>query len=299
MITVYERGILSRYGQSKSTQARHQAKLYCMLDWLLRWGYTSSSVLVALWGLERSVVNRMLRRYVNEGAVAEVPVYSCRDKRVFILKPAGLRLLEDFHQQRFKYGVKSSSFPKKELNHDLMVQYLVARGVKSGEYQFYINESEQSKDGTGRRRRLDAIVYNGEELIGLEIECSSKTIPYRLDIIRRYKTAIVEENKVNKILRLAINVNTSKMLSAFTTSFLMNLKTILNAHFLKSTSSMFIASSLQRSYTSHFGLIKFIEWEKTGSTISRTPVFILYQGEAFKAYRHRKLKRCRGLHTQL
>lgn len=203
MITVYERGILSRYIQSKSTQARHQAKLYCMLDWLLRWGYTSPSVLVALWGLDRSVVNRMLRRYVNEGAVAEVPVYSCRDKRIFILKPAGLRLLEDFHQQNFKYGVKPSSFPKKELNHDLMVQYLVARGVKSGEYQFFINESEQSKDGTGRKRRLDAIVYNGEELIGLEIECSSKTIPYRLDIIRRYKTAIVEENKVNKILMIS------------------------------------------------------------------------------------------------
>lgn len=203
MITIYERGILSRYIQSKSTQARHQAKLYCMLDWMLRWGYTCPSVLVTLWDLDRSVVNRMLRRYVREGIVAEVPVYSCRDKRVFILKPAGIRLLEEFHQQSLKYAVKPSSFPKKELNHDLMVQYLVAKGVKTGEYQFFINESEQSKDGTGRKRRLDAIVYNGEDLIGLEVECSAKTIPYRLDIIRRYKTAIVEERKVSKILMIS------------------------------------------------------------------------------------------------
>ncbi|MFY8300514.1 hypothetical protein AAEU28_17245 [Pseudoalteromonas sp. SS15] len=200
MISVYERGILARYITTTSTKARHQAKLLSLLDWIQRWGYTSPAVLQALWGLDKSVINRMVRRYVREELIAEVPVYSCRDKRVFILKPEGLRTIESFHQAEFKYNTKPSSFPIKTLTHDLMVQYLVAKGCCEGNYRFFINEAEQGKDGTGKKRRLDAIVYNCGELQGIEVECSSKTIPYRLDIIRRYRSAIVEEQKVSKIL---------------------------------------------------------------------------------------------------
>lgn len=200
MSSIYERGILSIYLTSNSTKARHQAKLYCMLDWICRWGYTCPAVLTELWRLDKSVINRMVRRYIKEGVITEIPVYSCRDKRVFILKPAGIRLLEEFHQQEMNYRTKASDFPKKTLNHDLMVQYIVAKGCRSGQYKFFINESEQAKDGTGKKRRLDAIVFDGESLLGLEVESSSKTIPYRLDIIRRYQTAIQEEKKVSKIL---------------------------------------------------------------------------------------------------
>jgi hypothetical protein len=76
----------------------------------------------------------------------------------------------------------------------------VALGVKEESYAFFITEKEQEKENLGKKRRFDAIVYDGNELIGLEVEASAKTIPHRLDILKRYEQAITVENRVSKIL---------------------------------------------------------------------------------------------------
>ncbi|AOW76885.1 hypothetical protein A3Q34_08475 [Colwellia sp. PAMC 20917] len=200
MIQRNERGILERYIKSLSTQARHQAKLFSLLDWIYRFGFTSPSVIELLWAVDRSVVNRLLRRYEREGVIAEVATFACRDKRVFLLKPQGVRMLETLHNQDLKYSQKKSTLLFKTLTHDLMVQAVVAQGVKQGKYVFFITESEQEKENLGKKRRFDAIAFDGSEMVGLEIEASSKTIPNRLDILKRYKYAISDEERVSKIL---------------------------------------------------------------------------------------------------
>ncbi|WP_042149651.1 MULTISPECIES: helix-turn-helix domain-containing protein [unclassified Pseudoalteromonas] len=200
MIPINERGILARYIQSPSTQARHQAKLYSLLDWIYRFGFTSPAVLELLWGVDRSVVNRLLRRYEREEVIAEVATFACRDKRVFLLRPKGVRMIEALHNQALKYTTKKSTLNFKTLTHDLMLQAIVALGVKEENYVFFITEKEQEKENLGKKRRFDAIVYDGNELIGLEVEASAKTIPHRLDILKRYEQAVTIENRVSKIL---------------------------------------------------------------------------------------------------
>ncbi len=200
MIPRNERGIPARYINSPSTQARHQAKLFSMLDWIYRHGFTSPAVLMFLWGLDRSVVNKLLRRYEREEVIAEIATFACRDKRVFVLKPKGLRLLEDFHSEDLKYNMKKSTIPVRTLTHDLMAQAVVAINVNKGKCVFFITEREQEKDTLGKRRRFDAIIFNGSEFIAIEVEASAKQIPNRLDILRRYRTAIIEEQRVQTIL---------------------------------------------------------------------------------------------------
>jgi DNA-binding MarR family transcriptional regulator len=200
MIPINEKGILARYIQSTSTQARHQAKLFSLLDWVYRFGFTSPSVLEELWGVDRSVVNRLLRRYEREEVISEVATFACRDKRVFLIRPKGVRMLEALHNQDLKYTTKKSTLNFKTLTHDLMLQAVVARGVKEDRYTFFITEREQEKDSLGKKRRFDAIVFDGNELIALEVEASAKMIPHRLDILRRYEQAITKEKRVSKIL---------------------------------------------------------------------------------------------------
>jgi len=203
MIHSNERGILDRYIKSPSTQARHQAKLYSLLDWIYRFGFTSPSVIECQWGVDRSVVNRLLRRYEREDVIAEVATFACRDKRVFLLKPQGVRMLEALHNQDLKYSQKKSTLLFKTLTHDLMLQAVVASGVKEGKYAFFITEKEQEKENKGKKRRFDAIVFDGVEMVGLEVEASAKTIPHRLDILRRYEKSIVDEKRVTKILLIS------------------------------------------------------------------------------------------------
>ncbi|WP_163935933.1 hypothetical protein [Paraferrimonas sp. SM1919] len=198
-IVYSERGILARYISSTSTHQRHQAKVLSLLDWIYRFGFTSTAVLEDLWELDRSVINRLLRRYCKEEVIEEMATFACRDKRIFLLKPKGIRMLEAFHNESLKYKVKRSTINFKTITHDLMVQSIVATGVNSGRYAFFYTESEQDKDAMGNRRRFDALVFDGSQMLGVEVEASSKTIPSRKDILKRYQQAI-ESKKVDSIL---------------------------------------------------------------------------------------------------
>ncbi len=202
MIHRHERGILNRYLTSGSTQARHQAKLYSLLDWINRFGFTSTSVIEVLWGVDRSVVNRLIRRYVRDEVINEVSTFACRDRRVFLLKPKGVRLLEELHDEKIKYNHKPSALAFKTLTHDLMCAAVVASGVNQGKYKFFITEKEQASEGLGKNRRYDALVFENDtaELVGIEMEASNKTIPHRLDALRRIEKSIKIDCKVSRCL---------------------------------------------------------------------------------------------------
>jgi DNA-binding MarR family transcriptional regulator len=170
MIYRHERGILKSYLTSSSTQAKHQAKLYSLLDWIYRFGFTSTSVIEALWGVERSVVNRLIRRYVRDEIISEVATFACRDRRLFLLKPKGIRLLEELHGEKLKYNQKPSTLNFKTITHDLMCAAIVASGIHEGKYKFFITEKEQVIEGFGKNRRFDALVFENDtaELVGIE-----------------------------------------------------------------------------------------------------------------------------------
>lgn len=198
----FERGILKRYIQSTSTKDRHKAKLLSLLDWIWRWGFTSTAVMEELWQLDRSTINRMVRRYITQGVIADVPTFSCRDKRLFLLKPEGLRVLQTYHGETLNYSVKPSTLNFKTITHDLMCQAIVAKGCAEGRYQFYVTESEQAKEYLKKTRRCDAIVFEIEsgELVGIEVEASAKTIPHRKDCLIATRRMIVDENRFDRVL---------------------------------------------------------------------------------------------------
>lgn len=202
VIANMERGIFQRYLISTSTKQRHLAKLLSLLDWIRRFGFTSTAVLEELWGLDRSTINRLLRRYIKADVIAELPTFCCRDKRLFMLKPEGLRILSEFHNEELKYACKPSTINFKVVTHDLMVQAIVAKGCYEGRYKFFITEAEQGKEGVERKRRFDAIVFEMEtaELIALECESSAKSIPHRLKILKSTEHSIKELNKVSRVL---------------------------------------------------------------------------------------------------
>jgi fructose-specific phosphotransferase system component IIB len=198
----FERGILKRYILTTSTKDRHRAKLLSLLDWIWRWGFTSTAVLEELWQLDRSTINRMVRRYINEGMVAEVATFSCRDKRLFLLKPDGLRMLNSFHNENLNYSVKPSTLNFKTITHDLMCQALVAKGCAEERYQFYVTESEQAREYSKKTRRCDAIVFETEsaELVGVEVEASAKSIPHRKECLIATQRMIKEECRFSRVL---------------------------------------------------------------------------------------------------
>lgn len=202
MVAQLEKGILQRYITSTSTQQRHQSKLLSLLDWIYRFQFTSTSVIEELWGLDRSTINRMLRRYLREELISELQTFCCRDKRIFFLKPAGLRLLEEFHIESLKYSAKPSSLNFKTTTHDLMLQAIIAKGCYENRYKFFITEREQTKEGLQKKRRFDAIVFEVEsaQLVGIEIEASAKSIPRRLEQLRSTYRTIVDENRVTRVL---------------------------------------------------------------------------------------------------
>ncbi|MBU2918071.1 hypothetical protein KO505_08865 [Psychrosphaera sp. F3M07] len=202
MIFRLERGIPKKYQTSPSTQARHKAKLYAMLDWIYRFGFTSPSVIEILLGLDRSVVNRLLRKYTREELLEEVKTFACRDRRVFLLKPKAVRMLEELHQQNLKYTIKASSLNHKQLTHDLMAAAVVAEGINTGKYSFFITEREQTSEGLSKARRFDALAFEVEsnELIAIEIEASNKFPSYRLDILKRTREAILKDKKICRVL---------------------------------------------------------------------------------------------------
>tara|TARA_X000001388_G_C2221491_1_gene119415 strand:- start:69 stop:668 length:600 start_codon:yes stop_codon:yes gene_type:complete len=144
----------------------------------------------------------MIRRYIKEGMVTEVGTFSCRDKRLFLLKPEGLRVLKSYHGETLNYSVKPSTLNFKTITHDLMCQAIVAIGCAEGRYQFYVTESEQAKEYQKKTRRCDAIVFETEtaELVGIEVEASAKTIPHRKDCLTAAKRMIEEENRFNRVL---------------------------------------------------------------------------------------------------
>ncbi|KGJ99887.1 MarR family transcriptional regulator [Thalassotalea sp. ND16A] len=202
MINKHERGIPSKYLKSTSTKARHDAKLYSLLDWIYRFGFTSTSVIELLWDVERSVVNRMVKRYVDDGVLNEVATFACRDRRVFLLKPKAIRMLEELHGEELRYSIKPSTINPKSITHDLIVGCVIAFGLQQGKIGFFITEREQQKDNQGKRRRVDAICYDlhDNEMVAVEVECSAKTIPHRLDLLRRYRKAISDDNLYHKVL---------------------------------------------------------------------------------------------------
>ncbi len=202
MIPTHCRGIPKHYPKPKSTQERGEIKKLSLFDWIARFSFTSTSIVAEIWGVDPSVVNRALRRYVNEGYLTEVPITCCRDKRLFILKPKAIKYINDYHLTPIKYNMKRSNLPLKTINHDLVVQLFLAINITSNKFFYFITEKEQEKDNKGKNRRVDAIVFDIElgEMIAIEVECSSKNIPHRVDLLKKYQKALFDDELYSRVV---------------------------------------------------------------------------------------------------
>lgn len=202
MIPYFNRGIPKNYPKPKSTQDRAFIKKLSLFDWIARFGYTSPCVVTELWDVDVSVVNRALKNYTNEGYLTQVPVNCCRDKRVYLLKPKAVALINAYHLTNVKYNTKKSNLPLKVLNHDLMVQFYLSIQINSGKFGYFITEKEQEKDNVGIRRRVDAIAFDTTlgEMVAVEVEGSCKVIPHRIDILKKYQRAMLEEKLYTRVL---------------------------------------------------------------------------------------------------
>jgi hypothetical protein len=202
MIPTNCRGIPKHYPKPKSTQDRAEIKKLSLFDWIARFSYTSASIVAEIWGVDSSVVNRALRRYVNEGYLTEVPITCCRDKRLFILKPKAVKYINNYHLTPIRYNTKRSNLPLKVINHELVVQLFLALNITSGKFFYFITEKEQEKDNKGKNRRVDAIVFDIElgEMIAIEVECSSKSIPHRVDLLKKYQKALIDDKLYTRVV---------------------------------------------------------------------------------------------------
>lgn len=202
MIPTNCRGIPKHYPKPKSTQDRAEIKKLSLFDWIARFSYTSTCIVSEIWGVDSSVVNRALRRYVNEGYLTEVPITCCRDKRLFILKPKAVKYINDYHLTKVKYNTKKSNLPLKTINHDLVVQLFLAINITNDKFFYFITEKEQEKGNKGQNRRVDAIVFDIElgEMIAIEVECSSKNIPHRVALLKMYQKALIVDRLYSRVV---------------------------------------------------------------------------------------------------
>lgn len=201
MIPVDRRGIPANYPKPKNTHERAFYKKLILFDWTARFGFTSMSIVAELWGVDISVANRGVRMYIKEGYVTEIQTTSCRDKRVFILKPQALKFINEYHLTPVKYSTKKSNLPLKTLVHDLMVQYFLIINLNSGNFLFFYNEKEQCKGADGKTRRFDAVAFdmNNQKWIAIECEASIKFMKQRKKLLKQYELKL-EQGEVDSIL---------------------------------------------------------------------------------------------------
>lgn len=190
-----------------SPRARGEEKQRIALDWIYRWGWSSSKILDAATGGGRSgiaarlVKNKLLRSTKTEtgGSVKGIPVY------LLTLTPTGLDEVERHRESLIQYELDPYKIDQTKLRHDGMGQMATASILEKKLIRLFKTPKELVAQSSKEIKQPDIIWINNDDIrIGVEIELSAKWDRKLDQFVRSCLVSLSknanEANKVDKIL---------------------------------------------------------------------------------------------------
>ena len=178
----------------------HQRTLQ-VLDWVYKWGWTSSTVLALLTGQSvstltaRLVKSGLLRATVTDsaGGVPDIP------RRFFTLTQSGLDAITKQQEVLIDYDIRPERVNQDQLKHNGIAQSATARLLQNGKITDYFTEAMLSAKSEKNKKQHDAVwVWRDGTKTGLEVELSAKW-ERKLDQFIYSNLLSVQEKKVDKI----------------------------------------------------------------------------------------------------
>jgi len=165
------RAALSATGKSPR-QIGNESRLM-VIDWIYRWGYTSSEVIQVLLG---KTSGGYLKRLAKQGWLSSTKTKSGIPSVFFTLTEQGLEEAERRATSLYRYPeVDPYRVDQAKIRHYLIAQLLTANALKAGSIVSF--ETERMFCGEGDKagiKRPDVVWNTGNYLVAVEIELSAK-----------------------------------------------------------------------------------------------------------------------------
>ena len=160
----------------KSPRARGDEKMRLALDWVYRWGWSSSSTLEIIGGANRSglaarLVKRGLLRSTateNGGAQKGIPA------AILTLTETGQQEVESFREDLIQYERDPYRIRQDQLRHYQIAQTATANALKLKTITGFMTELESLKKSKSGIKQPDIIWYTENGRMGIEVELSAK-----------------------------------------------------------------------------------------------------------------------------
>lgn len=178
----------------------HQRTLQA-LDWVYKWGWTSSTILELLTGQSvstltaRLVKSGLLRATVTEsaGGIPDIP------RRFFTLTQIGLDTIMKQQTVLIDYDIRPERVNQEKLKHDGLAQSGTARLLQTGKISDYFTESMLAAKSEKNKKQHDVVwLWLDGKKTGVEIELTPKWTR-KLDQFIHSNLLSIEEKKVDNI----------------------------------------------------------------------------------------------------
>lgn len=178
----------------------HQRTLQA-LDWIYKWGWTSSTILEILTGQSvstltaRLVKSGLLRATVTEsaGGVPDIP------RRFFTLTQLGLDTIMKQQTVLIDYDIRPERVNQEMLKHDSLAQISTANLFRTRKITNYFTESMLSEKSAKNKKQHDAVwIWQDGKKTGLEVELTKKW-DRKLDQFVYSNLLSIQEKKVDNV----------------------------------------------------------------------------------------------------
>ena len=158
----------------KSPRALGESAFRKTIDWIYRWGFTSSGVVLAL--LQRTA-GGYCQKLSRQGWLIETKTESGIPPHFFTLSESGLQEAERRSETLCRYPeINCFKVNQKLIRHYLLAQELTVNSLNSGAIVNFETERMFMKDGDTRGIKRPDVVWllHSGARVGIEIELSSK-----------------------------------------------------------------------------------------------------------------------------
>jgi hypothetical protein len=163
----------SDYLDGLSPVAKGNINRLAVVEWLYRWGYSSSPILQQL--LKKQATGYAAAA-VKSGYLIQIKTDSGSPKYIYTLSESGLQLATRNSMQLLRYPeIDPYRINQYQIRHYLLAQKAALNALQKNQITSYL--TERMIDGKGDQlgvKRPDVVFLTGGEKIGVEIELSAK-----------------------------------------------------------------------------------------------------------------------------
>lgn len=160
------------YLDGQSPLQRGEEKRARVLDWLYRWGFSSSEILRQVAGQKAKGYAKQLTR---RGLLIETKTESGTPVFFYTLSKSGLEEVERKAMMLYAYPeLDPYRVQQQQIRHYLIAQEATVSALTSGTISAFMTEREYNDGDETGKKRPDIVWIVSEEKIGIEVELSAK-----------------------------------------------------------------------------------------------------------------------------